>query len=113
MPNINHQRKETAFFKSVAEIVTEEITNSNISYTTVTGVKLSNDSSHLNVYVTFESNKEKSMEALQRTSGFVRKRLAQSSNSRKVPEIHFKHDESFEQGKRIDDILEKIKNNEK
>lgn len=113
MPNINHQRKETAYFKSVSKIIGEEITNSNISYVTVTSVKLSNDSSHLNIYVTFESNKLKSMEALQKTSGFIRKRLAQSSNFRKVPEVHFKFDESFEKGKRIDEILEKIKNEHK
>ena len=110
MPNINHQRKETSYFKSVSQIIGEEITNSNISYVTVTSVKLSNDSSHLNVYVRFESNKSKSMEALQKTSGFVRKRLAQSSNFRKVPMIHFEFDDSFEKGQRIDEILKNINN---
>jgi len=53
MASVSHQRKETQFFKAVADIVGNEITNVNISYTTVTGVKLSNDGSHLNVYVSF------------------------------------------------------------
>ena len=113
MQSINHKRKETSYFKSVSEIIGEEITNSNISYVTVTGVKLSNDSSHLNIFVRFESNHKKSMEALKKTSGFIRKRLAQSSNFRKVPEIHFEFDDSFEKGQKIDEILKQINNKKK
>jgi len=53
------------------------------------------------------------MDALERTAGFVRKRLAQSSSTRKVPAIHFKHDESFDEGHKIDEILKRIKNESK
>ncbi len=112
MASVANKRKETAFLKSVSEIVSEEISNVNISSTTVTSVKLSNDGSHLNVYVTFYKNKDRSMENLLKTSGFVRKRLASSSRLRKVPEIHFKHDASLEEGNRIDKILAEI-NSEK
>lgn len=105
---VAHKRKEASFLKSVAEIVSEEISNANISYTTVTDVKLSGDGSHLNVYVTFLHNKDRSMEYLLKTSGFVRKRLATSSRLRKVPEIHFKHDGSSDEGDRIDFLLREI-----
>ncbi len=109
MASVANKRKETAFLKSVSEIIGEEIVNANISSTTVTSVKLSNDGSHLNVYVTFLRNKDRSMEYLLKTSGFVRKRLASSSRLRKVPEIHFKHDASQEEGARIDRLLQEIK----
>ena len=105
---VAHKRKEAAFLKSVSQIVSEEITNVNISYTTVTDVKLTRDGSHLNVYVTFLHNKDKSMENLLKTSGFVRKRLSAASRLRMVPEIHFKHDGATEEGNRIDQLLKEI-----
>lgn len=110
--SVVHDRKEAALHRAVSQIVSEEITNSNVSYPTVTGVKLTPDGSHLTVYLTFESNPQKSLEAIQAARGFVRSKLAHIPNMRKAPEVHFKIDESIERGKRIDDILREIKEKE-
>jgi len=113
MVSIQHKRKEASYLRAVSDIVLEEITNANVSLPTVTGVKLSNDGSHLNVYVTFSKNKEKSLEALIGTEGFVRSRLATIKVQRMVPAVHFKLDESADKGQRINTILEEIKNERK
>ena len=106
--NVAHARKETAFLKSVAEIIEYEVTNVNIEYTTVTSVRLTADGSHLYVYVTFTNKEKRSLEALINTRGFIRKRLAQSFSMRKVPMLHFELDKTFEYGQNIDEILKKI-----
>ncbi|WKX02538.1 30S ribosome-binding factor RbfA [Candidatus Mycoplasma mahonii] len=108
--SIVHNKKEARYLRSVSEIIANEVTNVNISDTTVTGVKLSNDDSHLNVYVVFSTNKERSMKYLNKSKSFVRKRLAQGSRQRRVPDIHFLHDESQEKGSKIDQLLQEIKN---
>ncbi len=109
MSSVNHQKKEKMFLRAVSQIVTEEINNSNVSYPTVTDVKLSTDGSHLNVYLTFENNKERSLEAIQASRGFVRSTLSKRVKLRKLPEIHFKADSSSITGNRIDEILKQIK----
>jgi ribosome-binding factor A len=113
MANVAHQRKEKACLQAVSQIVTEEITNSNISLTTVTMVKLSGDLSHLKIYVSFERNKARSLENLQNASGFVRSQLASRLPYRKVPQLHFIIDDSFEKGNKIEAILKKIRDQKK
>lgn len=101
------------YFKAVSQIITEELTNVNISYPTVTEVRLSKDGSVLTVFVTFESNKERSFEYLNNAKGFVRKCLAGYSNQRIVPNISFKLDTLADSANRIEEILRDIKTNEK
>ncbi|NQZ29184.1 MAG: 30S ribosome-binding factor RbfA [Mycoplasmatales bacterium] len=113
MSTVTHQKKEKMFLRAVSQIISEEITNVNVSYTTVTDVKLSRDGSHLNVYLTFENNKERSMEHLRKATGFIRTQVSKRIHMRKTPEIHLKHDESLAVGTRINEILNSIKEKEK
>lgn len=108
MTSINHLRKQGLYFKLISSIV-HEVTNSEMSFPTVTRVELTNDGSHLYVYMNFESNPNQSLDALNRAKGFVRTQLASNANQRVVPQIHFKIDEATEHGKKIDAILKKIK----
>lgn len=109
MASVVHKRKEAAYLKSVSQIINEELNNTNVSYTTITSVKLSNDSSHLNVYVVFENQEERSLEYLNRSKGFIRTRLSSAQGQRKVPELHFVLDETEKNANRIEEILKKIK----
>ena len=109
MASIQTKRRESMYFRAVAQIISEKVTNANISYTTVTSVKLSNDGSVLTVYVSFDSNKERSLENLRRASGFVRSELARLGNQRIVPNVVFKNDDTQESASRIEEILRNIK----
>lgn len=113
MASIQHQRKEAMFFKAIANIISNEISNSAISDPTVTAVKLANDDGHLLVYLTFASHGEKSLAALKNAKGFIRSRLAKLPNLRHVPNLDFKIDDSLERSNRIEKILKEIKKNEK
>lgn len=108
--SIQIKRKEKIYFKVVAQILTQKINNSNIAFTTVTDVKLSNDGSILTIYVIFEKNQERSFKNLLKTKFFVRSELAKISKQRIVPKIVFKYDKTIESARRIEKILKNIKN---
>ena len=106
--SINHKRKEAMLLKALSKIITEEVKNSNVSYPTVTAVKLSPNASYALVYVTFESNSEQSLDHLKRAKGFIRSRLTQL-NLRLIPDLDFRIDTVLEKVNRINDILSKLK----
>ncbi len=107
--SIQNKRKESIYFKIVSEIITNKINNSNISLTTVTEVKLNNDSSILTIYVTFENNSKKSFKNLQNTKSFIRFELSKLLKQRIVPKILFKEDKVIESARRIEKILKDLK----
>ncbi|SJZ41193.1 30S ribosome-binding factor RbfA [Mycoplasmopsis verecunda] len=110
MNEINLKRKEARLLQLIADIVANDITNVNVVDPTVMDVMLSNDLSHVKVYVTFLSNEQKGLEALNNASGYVRKILSKSLDWRKVPNVHFYLDEVSKTGQKIDELLAKIKN---
>ena len=108
--SINHKRKEQKLLLIISNIISEHITNSDISYPTVTSIKLSNDLSNCVVFVTFLSNENKSLDKLNQISPYIKKELTTYDNSlRKIPNLFFKLDTSFTIGKKIDEILKDIK----
>lgn len=109
--SIQTKRRESMYFRAVSKIIAEDLTNSNLSSTTVTDVKLSNDGSVLTIYVVFEGSKIKSLEALNNAKGFVRSSISRLGNQRIVPKIAFKYDTTADSARRIDEILQNINNN--
>ena len=78
---------------------------------TITDAKVTNDLSFLKVYfTTMDEDRKKVNEALNKASGFVRSKLCEKMDIRKMPEIHFVYDESIEYGKKIEDLIERINN---
>ena len=55
-----------------------------------------------------ETEREKTMTALQKASGFVRKRIADLINLRQTPEIKFVYDDSIEHGMRMRKLIEEV-----
>ncbi|WLP85915.1 30S ribosome-binding factor RbfA [Mycoplasma seminis] len=110
MNEINLKRKEAQLHQLIADIVSKDITNVNVIDPVVMDVVLSNDLSHVKVFVTLLSNETKGIEALNNASGYVRKVLSKSLNWRKVPNVHFYLDTVSKNGQKIDEILAKIKN---
>lgn len=107
--SIVKERRESIFFRALSEIISHQLKNANIALTTVTSVRLSNDSKHLTVYVVFEKQPARSLQYLKNASGFIRSQLAKSVDVRVVPTLVFKYDDSFDNGKKIDQILNDLK----
>lgn len=78
----------------------------------VTDVEVSGDLRHAKIFVSIygdEPTQSLTMEGLQSAVGFVRSEVGKAVKLRMVPEIHFKHDRSIEQGAHIHDLLARLK----
>lgn len=98
--------------REISNVINFELENSKVTgMVSVTKVKVTPDLRYARVYVSIfnSKNKERTLEGLKESSGFIRSRVANTVNLRITPEIVFIYDDSEEQGARIDAILERIK----
>ena len=113
MSNIKLDRLNTAFVEKISEIIHNDVKDSDVKMVTITDARVTNDLSYAKIYfTTLDDDRKKVLDALNKASGFIRGRLAEKIDIRKMPEITFVYDESIEYGKKIEDIIERI-NNEK
>ena len=112
--SIKIERISSEMIKQISYILATEIKDNDIKFVTVTDCKVSSDLSFAKVYVTvFNQDKIKdTIKALNNASGFIRKMLADRIDIRHIPKLTFVYDESIEYGKNIENIIEKIHNNE-
>jgi ribosome-binding factor A len=106
---INKRKKESNYMLLISQIIQQDVTNVNISNTTVVDAKLSNDGSNLKIYVAFEKMENRSLEALNKSKGFIRTMLSQYELGRSVPRLNFVLDVVGKKALEIDKILESIK----
>lgn len=95
--------------RDLAKLIQREIKDPEVGFVSLSDVEVTRDLSHAKVFITvFEPEKaEESLKALRRASTFLRHRLGQELRLRHVPELHFVHDNSVEQGSRIDELIAK------
>ena len=105
-------RLESSIKRTLSDIINFEVKN-NIGFVTITDCDLLPDLSRLTVYYTVLSSKDKkkAKEGLEGSKKFIRTALCGRVEMRKAPEVVFKYDDSYENGSRIDELLESIKNN--
>ena len=110
--SIKIDRIASQMIKEISYILATEVKDNDIRFVTVTDVKVTNDLSFAKVYVTVlkEDKIEETMKALKSAAGFIRKELANRLEIRHIPELEFVYDESIEYGKKIENIIEKIHN---
>lgn len=109
MSNVKHL--ETTVQRVLTDILRQEV-KEDLGFMTVTDVKITNELSYMYVYYTVfgtEKQLEKTQKALDRANGFIKNQIAHRVKMRKVPELVFKYDESYAKGRRIDDLINKIK----
>lgn len=95
--------------KSIAEIIQFEVKDPRLGFVSIPEVKVSKDFSHAKVYVSFilEKDKEKGLEVLNHSKGYIRSKLASRLDTRRCPDISFVLDDGYEKEQRIADILSK------
>lgn len=103
--------------KEISHIITFELKNSNVTgMISVTRVKITPDLKYAKVYVSIYNSKniKHTIDALNKSAGFVRTQVAKKVNLRITPEIIFEIDDSLEYGAKIDSIIKElnIKQNE-
>lgn len=109
MANVSHL--ETNVQRVVTEILRDEVKD-DLGFITITGVKITNELSYMYIYYTVygkEEELEKTAQTLERANGFIKNQIAQRVKMRKVPVLIFKYDESYNKGRRIDNLIKNIK----
>lgn len=106
------ERMEKILEREISNTIFQDIKDERIKFVTVTNVSLTNDLSLATVFYTVYGNENQvnaTIEALNEAKGFIRTILSKKLEVKKTPDLRFKYDESYEQGNRIDSILESLK----
>lgn len=113
--SIKIERLNHAIQEEISMILMREVKDENIKFVTITGVDTTNDLSFSKIYYTVldKEKLEKTEEALEKASPFIRSKLASRIEIRHTPELKFIYDTSIAYGEHIDEIIEKIKEEEK
>lgn len=111
--SVKLDRLNTAFVEKISEILHDDVKDNNVKMVTITDARITNDLSFAKIYfTTLDDDRKKVLDALNKASGFIRSKLCEKVEIRKMPEISFVYDESIEYGKKIEDIIERINNKE-
>lgn len=108
--SVKIERIESSMVKEISYLLANEIKDPDIKFVTVTAAKVTNDLSFAKIYITVldETKKESTLSALNSAKGFLRSKLCDRIDIRHMPELEFVYDESIAYGKKIENIIEKI-----
>jgi ribosome-binding factor A len=98
-----------AIREEVAQMVGYELKDPRLGLVTVTRVEVTPDLGHARVHVGItgtDAERKKSLEALRKAAGFVRRELAQRLAIRQVPEVDFRFDKGLEASERVARLLD-------
>ena len=109
--SIKLDRLNHIFTEEISKVINEEVKDPDVKFVTLTAVDISSDLSYAKVYFTnlIDTDREKVTKALNNASSFIRGKLFGRVEIRKTPELTFIYDESIEYGKKIEKIIEEIK----
>ncbi len=107
------QRVSSDILKELSDILLTEVKDEDLKHVTITHVDTTNDLSYCRIYFTTldDKNRDKIIKDINNASGFFKLMLSQRLDVRSMPDLKFIYDESIEYGKKIEKIIEEIKNN--
>jgi ribosome-binding factor A len=95
----------------ISLIISQGLRDPRIGFVTITDVSLSPDLKRAKVYVTVlgsDRDRAASLEGLNHAVGYIRHRIGERLQLRRIPELFFLIDESIAYGERIDKLLEDV-----
>ena len=88
----------------------EELDDDDLELCTITGVSISPDLRHGDVFISVlgdPSRKDIALKALEKYRGKLKKKLGQEITLKYMPDIHFKFDPSIEEGQKIESLIKR------
>lgn len=111
--SIKSERAASLMIKELNNILLTESNDELFKSVTITYANITSDLSYAKIYfTTLMDDKEKLVKELNEASSFFRSEIAKRINLRHMPELTFVYDESIEYGKKIEDIINKIHEDE-
>lgn len=98
------------FVEEISAIIQTEVKDNDISFVTITGCDITSDLSFCKVYFTSTSSLDKKSitKEANEAAPFLRGKLAKVMEIRNTPELRFEYDESIEYAQNIENIINKI-----
>ncbi|MCH9698984.1 MAG: 30S ribosome-binding factor RbfA [Gammaproteobacteria bacterium] len=107
-----HERVASLLQRELAALLQNQRDYLQLGIVTVSAVEVTRDMSVATVYITVLGVKgddlTEELVQLQNAAGFLRKELGQGLRLRVIPELRFKHDDSIDNGMRMDKLLKDI-----
>lgn len=97
--------------QEISELLIRKIKDPRLEMVTITGVEVSPDLKLAQVYFSRFGNPDevrRGLEGLQSAAGFIKRELGHRMKLRRIPDLEFKYDTSFEYGDRIETILKDL-----
>ncbi|GAK48184.1 ribosome-binding factor A [Secundilactobacillus oryzae JCM 18671] len=102
--------------KEVTDILLKRVRDPRVEGVTITGVEVTGDLQQATIYYSILSDKasvaEKTAQGLDKATGLIRSELGSRLNIFKTPELKFERDESVQYGSHIDQLLNKLHQDE-
>lgn len=94
--------------RELAQLIRLEVKDPRVHMVTITGVEVTRDYAHAKVfYTTLEGDSIELQKGLERTSGFLRSKLANAMKLRITPQLHFVFDASVERGTHLSQLIDR------
>ena len=96
--------------REISMLMRNKINDPRLHQLIVTDVEVSKGCSHAKVYISVsaQENEQQILKAIAGATGFIRSNLSSNLELKFVPKLSFKIDNSYEQGKRIDNLLDDL-----
>lgn len=105
-------RVEQEIQREVNDILLNRVRDPRVQGVTITGVDVTGDLQQATIYFSIlsetASNAQKAQAGLDKAKGLIRHELGQRLSIYKTPEIFFKQDQSVRYGERIDELINKL-----
>lgn len=105
------QRMAEEIREEVSRIISR-LKDPRIGFVTVTRVDLASDLGHVRIFVGVigdEATRQKTLKALEHSSGFVRRELGKHLRARVTPIVHFSYDKGLDASDRVGQLLHQVK----
>lgn len=97
--------------RELSELIQREVRDPRVGHVTITGVDVARDLGSAKVYVRTPGTREErdaTLEGLEAAAPFLRTTLGRRLRVRRVPELRFRPDRSFEHAQRIEEVLSEV-----
>jgi len=105
-------RIDSALQRALSKIISQDVRDVRLGFTTVTRVEITQDMHHAKVFVAIIGDRHvarQTMDALENAAGFIRGELGAAVDLRHTPELIFVEDRSTERAIELSQTLEKAK----
>jgi ribosome-binding factor A len=101
--------------EEIASILANDMKDPRLSLVTITHVSVSRDMRRANIYFSVLGESEdidRAGRILKKASGYIKGELGRKLRIKRVPDLDFEYDDSYDKGMRIDRLLDEIKRDE-